>query len=123
MIAAPLSQVLSDGTDTYLYGHNRLASVDSSGTRTWELHDALGSVRQTLDDAGNPIYASGYGYTPFGVPQSGAQPAPFGFTGELHRGGLQYLRARWYDPAAGAPGQRCRRRGLVAAACGEVGEA
>jgi hypothetical protein len=97
--------------------------VDSSGTRTWELHDALGSVRQTLDDAGNPIYASGYGYTPFGVPQSGAQPAPFGFTGELHRGGLQYLRARWYDPAAGAPGQRCRRRGLVAAACGEVGEA
>jgi hypothetical protein len=50
-LVAPLSQVLSDGTDTYLYGHNRLASVDSTGTRTWELHDALGSVRHTLDDA------------------------------------------------------------------------
>jgi hypothetical protein len=49
--------------------------VDSSGTRTWELHDALGSVRQTLDDAGNPIYASGYGYSPFGVPASGAAAA------------------------------------------------
>jgi hypothetical protein len=39
-LVAPLSQVLSDGTRTYLYGHNRLATVDTSG-RTWELHDAL----------------------------------------------------------------------------------
>jgi hypothetical protein len=38
-------------------------------------------VRQTLDDAGVPAYASGLGYSPFGLPQSGAQPAPFGFTG------------------------------------------
>jgi hypothetical protein len=70
--------VLSDGTDTYLYGLDRLATVDNSGTRTWALHDALGSVRLSLDDTGTPIYASGYGYSPFGVLQSGAQPAPFG---------------------------------------------
>jgi hypothetical protein len=45
------SQVLNDGTNTYLYGAQRLASVGSGG-RTWELHDALGSVRLHLDDAG-----------------------------------------------------------------------
>jgi hypothetical protein len=50
-------------------------------------------VRQTLDDAGALLSASGYAYTPFGVPQSGATPQPFGFTGELHHGELQYLRA------------------------------
>ncbi|NJK82421.1 MAG: RHS repeat-associated core domain-containing protein [Chloroflexaceae bacterium] len=65
------------------------------------MHDALGSVRHTLDDAGTPIYASGQSYSPFGLPQSGALPAPFGFTGELHSEGLIYLRARWYDPANG----------------------
>jgi RHS repeat-associated protein len=55
----------------------------------------------SLDDTGAPEFASGLSFSPFGVPQSGALPTPFGFTGELHHGGLQYLRARWYDPAAG----------------------
>jgi RHS repeat-associated protein len=48
-----------------------------------------------------PVSTSGQSYTPFGLPQSGALPAPFGFTGELHREGLVYLRARWYDPVSG----------------------
>jgi hypothetical protein len=52
----PLSQVLEEtrgGEDTrYLYGLQRLAALDTAAARTWELHDALGSVRQTLDDAG-----------------------------------------------------------------------
>jgi hypothetical protein len=77
-LVAPLAQVLSDGSSTYLYGHNRLATVDSSGTRTWALHDALGSVRQTLDDTGAPVTASALAYSPFGTPQSGATPEPFG---------------------------------------------
>jgi RHS repeat-associated protein len=99
-LAAPLSQVLSDGTSTYLYGMDRLATVNAAG-RTWHLHDALGSVRMTLDDSGVPVSASGQSYSPFGVPQSGAMPAPFGFTGELHSNDLVYLRARWYDAGAG----------------------
>jgi RHS repeat-associated protein len=61
----------------------------------------LGSVRQTLDDTGAALTASGLSFTPFGLPQSGAQPAPFGFTGELHHNDLVYLRARWYDPSSG----------------------
>jgi RHS repeat-associated protein len=58
-------------------------------------------VRQTLDDAGVPRSASGLSFSPFGVPQSGATPEPFGFTGELHHEGLVYLRARWYDAGEG----------------------
>jgi hypothetical protein len=57
----------------------------------------VNSVRQTLDDAGAPLSASGLSFAPFGLPQRGALPDPFGFTGELHHDGLQYLRARWYD--------------------------
>jgi RHS repeat-associated protein len=58
-------------------------------------------VRLHLDDAGVPFSATGQSYTPFGVPQSGAAPQPFGFTGELHSNDLVYLRARWYDAANG----------------------
>jgi RHS repeat-associated protein len=56
---------------------------------------------QTLDDAGTALTASGLSFSPFGLPQSGATPEPFGFTGELHHNDLVYLRARWYDPGSG----------------------
>jgi len=49
-------------------------------TRTWYSYDALGSVRQTLDDAGTPLGA--VNYDPWGTVESGTVPA-FGFTGEL----------------------------------------
>jgi RHS repeat-associated protein len=110
-LVAPLSQILHDGTATHVYGHARLASVAGS-TRTWYSSDALGSVRQTLTDAG--VVASTTSYDPWGVVQDGIQPQ-FGFTGELHSGSMVYLRARWYnseygiftvrDPFAGYPKQ------------------
>jgi hypothetical protein len=46
--AAPLSQVLNDGTANYVYGQERLRTLGGP----WYVGDALGSVRQTLDDAG-----------------------------------------------------------------------
>jgi hypothetical protein len=55
-LAAPLSQVLqtkvgsADRTD-YIYGLNRLASLNS-GVKTWYAADALGSVRRTVTNAG-----------------------------------------------------------------------
>jgi RHS repeat-associated protein len=52
-------------------------------------------VRQTLDDTGAVLATTNY--DPWGTPQ-GTLSAPFGFTGELHRAGQVYLRARWYDP-------------------------
>jgi RHS repeat-associated protein len=60
--------------------------------------DALGSVRQTLDDAGGVL--GSVQYDPWGVPTAGT-PQPFGFTGELHSAGQVYLRARWYAPGQG----------------------
>ena len=65
--------------------------------------DALGSVRQWTDAAGTVVGSQAY--TPFGIPtdRQGVLPAPFGFAGEWTDAatGLQYLRARWYDPATG----------------------
>jgi len=96
-LAAPLSQVLSDGTATYVYGHERLTAAAGSG-QTWYVGDALGSVRQTLDDAGAVLATTNY--DPWGTPQD-TLSAPFGFTGELHNAGQVYLRARWYAPGQG----------------------
>jgi RHS repeat-associated protein len=96
-LAAPLSQVLhaTQGvtTATYRYGPTRLATV-SGPVRSWELGDALGSVRMTLDDAGTAL--GSVGYDPWGAPQ-GELLGAFGFTGELQEENLTYLRARWYD--------------------------
>jgi RHS repeat-associated protein len=93
-LAAPLSQVLSDGTATYVYGHARLRALGGP----WYVGDALGSVRQTLNDAGAVLATTNY--DPWGVPTAGT-PQPFGFTGELHHQGQVYLRARWYAPGQG----------------------
>jgi RHS repeat-associated protein len=102
-LAAPLSQVLriSAGSTTtdYLYGATRLASV-SGATRTWELGDALLSVRRTMSDAGALV--GSVNYDPWGSVESGTV-STFGFTGELQdtTTGLVNLRARWYSTARG----------------------
>ena len=82
-LASPLSQILSDGTSTYLYGLDRLAA-QSGSTKTWYIGDALGSVRMTLDDAAAPLGT--VTYDPWGTPERGSVPM-FGFTGELQQAG------------------------------------
>lgn len=97
-LAAPLSQVLNDGSASYVYGHERLAG-QVSGTTMWYSYDGLGSVRQTLDAAGAPLDHTSY--DPWGVPQSDLITS-FGFTGELQNTeGQVYLRARWYNTYTG----------------------
>jgi RHS repeat-associated protein len=102
-LVAPLSQVLSSSgglTATHLYGRERLASVEGSN-RTWYVPDALGSVRVTLNTAGDVLTT--HRYDPYGTPQLGDVPRTFGFTGEPHDTtvGLVNLRARWYATAEG----------------------
>jgi RHS repeat-associated protein len=65
------------------------------------LPDALGSVRVTLNSAGDVLAT--HRYDPYGTPQLGDVPRTFGFTGEPHdtTGGLVHLRARWYATAEG----------------------
>ena len=111
-LVSSLSMVLNDGSANYIYGHERLGA-QAGGTTTWYGTDALGSVRQVLDNAGIPFGTASY--DPWGMPQ-GSAISPFGFTGELQdAAGLTYLRARWYtsiygvllgrDPFAGWPEQ------------------
>ena len=96
-LASPLSQILSDGTSTYVYGQERLFSLTGS-TRSWYATDALGSVRRTLPDSGTA--GSVVNYDPWGQVQSGSVPT-FRFTGELQQGRNVYLRARWYNGQRG----------------------
>jgi len=108
-LAAGQSQVLQTATGTatpavtdYLYGLDRLASVPSGGTaRTWYMPDLQGSVRYTTDDGTNA--SPTVNYDPYGTPENGATPPTFGYDGELQDAatGLQYLRARTYNPARG----------------------
>ncbi len=101
--AAGLTQVLADGTNTYLYGNARLAQYQAS--MQYFGADGLGSVRQIYDASGQVVGSSRY--DPFGnvMSQSGATSV-YGFTGEEYHGfpggefdplGWVYLRARYYS--------------------------
>jgi len=99
--ALELPQMLAASNgDRYLYGHDRLG-VERANAWSYPLPDAMGTVRQRSDAAGN---VSGLAaYDPFGKFLQGEGASdPFGFTGERTTAiGLQYLRARWYDPSSG----------------------
>ncbi|MEW5938461.1 MAG: RHS repeat-associated core domain-containing protein, partial [Chloroflexota bacterium] len=96
-----LTQILSDGTTTYLYGLGRIAQTDGAGNEYF-LGDALGSVRQLADDTGTVTLAKFY--APYGetIYSAGAGQTSYGFTGETtDANGLVYLRARYYEPGDG----------------------
>jgi RHS repeat-associated protein len=104
-ISIGLEQVLVETTGEnvtlYTYGIARLAQVQGSAFE-WFLGDALGSVRQVVDNSGDVLLAQGY--TPFGLvhSESGTGSSGYGFTGEqADPTGLVYLRARYYDPRLG----------------------
>lgn len=58
-LAAPLTQVLADGADTYLYGLQRISQYNGTSTEYF-LPDALGSVRQMVDPTGELITTKDY---------------------------------------------------------------
>jgi len=76
-----LPQVLSDGTNTYLYGNGRIAQTGS--TTEYFLSDALGSVRQLTDPTATVTLTQSY--APYGaVAQSiGSGATAYQFTGEM----------------------------------------
>jgi len=101
--ALELPQLLatSDGT-RYLHGLG-LAGVHTAGQWYYPHPDALGSIRRWSDAGGSSV--GELTYDPYGsiIQQHGVIPSPLGFAGEWRDSttGLQYLRARWYDPATG----------------------
>jgi len=98
---AGLTQALSDGTNTYVYGLGRIVQSQSTATEYF-LGDALGSVRQLADAGGEITLAKSY--QPYGdvLSSFGSSASPFAFTGEQQdASGMVYLRARYYVPNDG----------------------
>ncbi len=98
--AAGLTQVLADGTSTYLYGAGSIAQQQTN--MQYFGADGLGSVRQLYNSSGQIV--ANHRYDPFGntISQSGVGTSNYGFTGEWTDGtGLEYLRARYYAPTQG----------------------
>ncbi len=97
-----LTQVLSDGTTSYTYGLGRISQTNNS-TAEYFLGDALGSVRQLTNTAGEVIYAKSY--DPYGVVTqvSGEGQSAWGYTGEQQDSYIKliYLRSRMYSPVTG----------------------
>jgi RHS repeat-associated protein len=93
--ASGLPEMLSEGGNLYLVGHETLGQWDGDEW-AYYLPDALGSVRQVTDETGAVTAAREW--TPYRVEVGGAQ-AGLGYTGEWGDTalGMTYLRARWYD--------------------------
>ncbi len=98
--AAGLTQVLADGTSTYLYGAGRIAQQQTN--MQYFGADGLGSVRQMYNSSGQIVFNKRY--DPFGntISQSGVGTSNYGFTGEWTDATvLEYQRARCYDAITG----------------------
>jgi RHS repeat-associated protein len=89
----------------YLDGANQVfARITAGSTVTWDLTDHLGSVRVLTDNTGAVLNA--LDYDAFGNVVHQTNPTPldlFGYAGYVWDAsvGLNYVRARWYDPASG----------------------
>jgi RHS repeat-associated protein len=98
---APVTQVISDSTNAYLYGLGRIGEEQPNG---WQYHlsDALTSVRQLSNSDG--AITSVNSFEPYGdiLNSAGDSASIYGFTGEVHDStGLVYLRARYLEPNSG----------------------
>jgi RHS repeat-associated protein len=91
--------VLVAGTERVVHGLGPLYRVHANGTYDTFVRDGLGSVR--LELSGTGAITNAFDYAAYGNLNTSTQPL-LGFAGELtDPSGLIYLRARWYDPAAG----------------------
>jgi len=106
-VGGDLPLLLSDEENSYSYGPGGLPVVQISAGEgeapTYLHHDQLGSTRLLTDAEGEASASISYG--PYGEVEgsTGAATTPLGFAGQYTDAqiGLQYLRARWYDPATG----------------------
>jgi RHS repeat-associated protein len=100
---APLPQILSDGQNSYIYGPGGLPieQISAEESPTYLHHDQLGSTRMLTSPSGEAVGAFTYGAYGQLEAQSGSASTPMGYAGQYTDGqsGLQYLRARFYDPS------------------------
>jgi RHS repeat-associated protein len=100
-----LPLLIEDGPTAYITGPDGLPieQITQDGTVRYYSHDQLGSTTALTNQAGDTI--GNYQYDVYGQPMLPA-PAiaqPFGYAGQYTdtETGLQYLRARYYDPQSG----------------------
>ena len=102
-VAGGLPMLLQDGTNTYVYGATgMLYFVDGSGNPQYRLTDGLGSTAAMANSGGT--VTDTWTYDVFGAVRShsGSSGTQCLFAGEQNDpNGLEYLRARYYDPATG----------------------
>jgi RHS repeat-associated protein len=98
-----LQETVGSGTTSYVYGVGRISSTDGSGNQKYFTADGLGSTTDLTDASHSRT--DGYTYDEFGAAthSPGSSMQPFEFAGQQTDAdsGLQYLRARYYDPATG----------------------
>jgi RHS repeat-associated protein len=98
-----LPVVVAAGADNYIYGLDLIAAIDASDNHTYSTYDGLGSTADLTDDSAT--VTDTYSYDVFGTPThaTGSSGNPFQFAGQQTDAdsGLQYLRARYYDPSTG----------------------
>jgi len=100
-VNAGLPVILDDGSQ-YIYGAGLVAQISGANTYYY-LADGLGSTMATTDASGAIV--NSYTYDVYGktTASSGSQPNDFQFAAQqTDPTGLQYLRARYYDPETGA---------------------
>ena len=97
-----LRETTAGSTIDYVYGNDLISQVDTEGT-SYLLTDGLGSSRLLTDETGAVV--GRYSYDVFGEvrTKTGTNETDFTFAGEQMdtETGLQYLRARYYDPEDG----------------------
>jgi RHS repeat-associated protein len=102
-VSASLPLLLNDDVNSYVYGPYGLPIMQISAAEepTYFHHDQLGSTRMLTGATGEA--SAGFTYTSYGqlAAKTGAATTPLGYAGEYTDAdsGLQYLRARFYDPA------------------------
>ena len=103
---AGLPLLLTEHTDTattaHLYGPDGTVfeTIHPNGTITYLHHDQLGSTRLVTTPTGTTTGTATY--DPYGTPTTTGTIGPFGYAGQYtDPTGLQYLRARYYDPTTG----------------------
>jgi RHS repeat-associated protein len=102
-MAEELPSLLSDGTDSYIYGPGELPIEqinNSTGTVEYLHHDQAGSTRLLTGSTGKTEATFTYG--PYGetTGSTGTATTPLGYDGQYTSSdtGLIYLRNRVYDP-------------------------
>ena len=102
-MAEELPLILSDGTNSYIYGPGGLAieQINSENKPLYLHHDQQGSTRLLTGSAGTKEASMTYGAYGSSPETTGTATTPLGYDGQYTSKdtGFIYLRARTYDPA------------------------